>query len=93
MQTSPVAGVITLNPPVLSFNDTGLNVTDGVTQNGLWAVESTGFDWEFSMGQGLTWTRGWCDSFEVNGDGAKMIWVRARDDAGNTSEIVCVNCV
>jgi hypothetical protein len=27
------------------------------------------------------------------GDGAKVIWVRARDDAGNTSEIVRVNCV
>ena len=30
---------------------------------------------------------------EFTGDGAKMIWVRARDDAGNRSEIVHVNCV
>ena len=29
----------------------------------------------------------------MTGDGAKVIWVRARDDAGNKSEIVRVNCV
>ena len=92
-QTPPVAGAVVLQTPVLSFNDTGLNVTDGVTSNGLWAVESAEMDWEFSLDQGVTWTRGSGDSFEVKGDGAKMIWVRARDDAGNTSEIVRVNCV
>jgi len=93
MQTPPVAGAVNLKTPVLSFNDTGLNVTDGLTKNGLWAVESAGIDWEFSLDQGLSWTRGSGASFEVKGDGAKMIWVRARDDAGNTSEIVRVNCV
>lgn len=31
--------------------------------------------------------------FEVKGDGPKMIWVRSKDDAGNTSEIVIVTCV
>lgn len=93
MQTSPVAGAVILKTPVLSFNDTGLNVTDGVTSNGLWAVESAGIDWEFSLDQGVTWMWGSGTSFEVKGDGAKMIWVRARDDAGNTSEIVRVNCV
>jgi hypothetical protein len=77
----------------LSFNDTGLDVTDGVTSNGRWGVESQGIDWEFSLDQGITWTRGSGGSFEVKGDGAKMIWVRARDSAGNTSEIVRVNCV
>jgi hypothetical protein len=89
----PVAGAIILKTPVLSFNDTGLNVTDGVTSNGLWAVESAGIDWEFSLDQGVTWKRGAGASFEVKGDGAKMIWVRARDGAGNTSEVVRVNCV
>jgi hypothetical protein len=92
-QTPPLSGAVILKPPVLSFNDTGLNVTDGVTSNGRWAVESAGIDWEFSLDQGITWTRGSGASFEVKGDGAKMIWVRARDDAGNTSEIVRVNCV
>ncbi len=92
-QTPPVAGTVILKKPVLSFNDTGLNVTDGVTSNGRWGVESQGIDWEFSLDQGVTWTRGSGASFEVKGDGAKMIWVRARDDAGNTSEIVRVNCV
>jgi hypothetical protein len=92
-QTPPVAGAVILKTPVLSFNDTGLNVTDGVTSNGLWAVESGGINWEFSLDQGVTWTRGSRASFEVKGDGAKMIWVRARDNAGNTSEIVRVNCV
>jgi hypothetical protein len=86
-------GTITLQAPVLSFNDTGLSVSDGVTRNGLWAVDSPGIDWEFSLDQGATWTRGMGSSFEVTGDGAKMIWVRARDDAGNRSEIVRVNCV
>ena len=33
-QTPPVAGAVVLKAPVLSFNDTGLNVTDGVTNNG-----------------------------------------------------------
>ncbi len=92
-QTPPVAGAVILKTPVLSFNDTGLDVTDGVTSNGRWGVESQGIDWEFSLDQGITWTRGSGGSFVVKGDGAKMIWVRARDDAGNTSEIVRVNCV
>jgi len=92
-QTPPATGSVILKAPVLSFNDTGLNVSDGVTSNGRWGVESQGTDWEFSLDQGATWTRGSGASFEVKGDGAKMIWVRARDDAGNTSEIVRVNCV
>ncbi len=86
-------GAVILKAPVLSFTDTGLSVSDGVTHNGLWAVDSPGIDWEFSLDQGATWTRGIGSSFEVTGDGAKMIWVRARDDAGNKSEIVRVNCV
>jgi len=89
----PSAGSVVLKAPVLSFNDTGLNVTDGVTSNGRWGVESQGVDWEFSLNQGASWMRGSGGSFEVKGDGAKMIWVRARDNAGNTSEIVRVNCV
>lgn len=93
MQPPPVAGAVILRPPVLSFNDTGLSITDGVTSNGRWAVESAGIDWEFSLDQGSSWTRGSGASFTVTGDGAKVIWVRARDDAGNTSEIVRVNCV
>ena len=92
-QTPAAAGAVILKAPVLSFNDTGLNVTDGVTSNGRWGVESQGIDWEFSLDQGASWTRGSGAFFEVAGDGAKMIWVRARDDAGNTSEIVRVNCV
>jgi len=92
-QTPPATGAVVLKAPVLSFNDTGLDVTDGVTSNGRWGVESQGIDWEFSLDQGINWTRGSGGSFEVKGDGAKMIWVRARDDAGNTSEIVRVNCV
>jgi len=88
-----VKAAVTLRAPVLSFNDTGLSVSDSITSNGLWAVESPGIDWEFSLDQGTTWTRGIGASFEVTGDGAKMIWVRARDDAGNKSEIVRVNCV
>ncbi len=87
------AATVVLKTPVLSFNDTGLSVSDGVTRNGLWAVESAGVDWEFSLDQGVSWTRGSGASFEVTEDGAKMIWVRARDNAGNTSEIVRVNCV
>jgi hypothetical protein len=90
---TPLTGAVVLKTPVLSFNDTGLDVTDGITSNGRWGVESQGIDWEFSLDQGVSWTRGSGASFVVKGDGAKMIWVRARDDAGNTSEIVRVNCV
>ena len=93
MQPPPATGAVILKAPVLSFNDTGLNVSDGVTRNGRWGVESSDMDWEFSLDQGVTWTRGVGASFDVMGDGAKVIWVRARDDAGNTSEIVRVNCV
>jgi hypothetical protein len=81
-----------LAKPVLSFTDTGLSVTDGVTQIGAWQVSSLE-GWEYSFDMGNTWIRGLGDSFEVLGDGAKTIWVRARDDLGNTSEIVVVSCV
>jgi hypothetical protein len=90
---TPKAGVVKLKAPVLSFNDTGLSVSDGVTHNGLWGVDSADIDWEFSFDLGATWTRGQGNTFEVKDDGAKTIWVRARDDAGNTSEIVRVRCV
>jgi hypothetical protein len=81
-----------LTKPVLSFSDTGLNVSDGVTHIGAWQVSSIE-SWEVSFDMGATWTRGQGDSFNVQGDGAKTIWVRARDDLGNTSEIVVVSCV
>ncbi|MFY7906412.1 MAG: hypothetical protein ACOVO0_09760, partial [Burkholderiaceae bacterium] len=77
---------------MLSFTDTGLSVTDGITQIGAWQVSSLEA-WEYSFDMGVTWTRGHGDSFDVQGDGAKTIWVRARDDIGNTSEIVMVTCV
>lgn len=92
-QTTPKVGTVKLKAPVLSFNDTGLSVSDGITRNGLWDVDSADIGWEFSLDQGATWTRGQGNTFEVKEDGAKMIWVRARDDAGNTSEIVSVGCV
>lgn len=81
-----------LKKPVLSFSDTGLSVTDGVTRIGAWKVSSLE-GWEYSFNMGATWTRGQADFLDVQGDGAKTIWVRARDDMGNTSEIVMVTCV
>lgn len=81
-----------LEKPVLSFTDTGLSVTDGVTRVGAWQV-STLEGWEYSFDMGNSWNRGLGDFFDVVGDGAKTIWVRARDDLGNTSEIVMVSCV
>jgi hypothetical protein len=78
--------------PVLTFSDTGLSVTDGVTRIGAWRVNSPEI-WEFSFDLGKTWVRGQGDTFNVEGDGAKTIWVRARDNIGNTSEITMVNCV
>ena len=88
-----VPGQITLSAPVLTFTDTGLSVTDGITRIGMWRVDTPSLDWEFSLDQGVTWTRGVGSNFEVKGDGAKMIWVRTRDNAGNKSEIVKVNCI
>ena len=84
MQSTSTNGGVILKAPVLSFNDSGFSVSDGITRFGRWAVESE-IEWEFSLNQGASWTRGVGASFEVTGDGAKMIWVRARDDAGNTS--------
>ena len=81
-----------LAKPVLSFSDTGLSVSDGVTHIGAWQVSSLE-SWEYSFDMGATWTRGQGDFFDVQGDGAKTIWVRARDDLGNTSEIVVVSCI
>lgn len=90
---APPAAAVTLKAPVLSFTDTGLSVSDGITRNGLWSVTSDDLAWEFSLDMGRSWIRGVGASFEVQGDGPKMIWVRTRDDAGNTSEIVMVTCV
>jgi len=91
---APAAGSAILAPPRLSFTDTGLSVTDGVTRTGLWDVASTdGVGWEYSLDFGKNWSRGTGNSFEVMGDGQKTIWVRARDDLGNTSEIVVANCM
>ena len=81
-----------LAKPALSFSDTGLSVTDGITRIGAWGVNSPE-SWEYSFDMGATWIRGQGDSFDVQGDGAKTIWVRARDDNGNKSEIVMVSCV
>ena len=88
----PVLGAVILPKPVLTFSDTGLSVTDGVTRIGAWRVNTPEI-WEFSFDLGATWIRGQGDTFDVQGDGAKTIWVRARDSMGNASEIVMVNCV
>jgi len=89
----PPAPVV-LPRPVLSFNDTGISVTDGLTFNGKWSVGSLldGLGWEWSVDQGRTWIRGDGDSFVVAGDGAKLIWARTFDGLGNVSEIVMVTC-
>jgi hypothetical protein len=92
MSPSPEKVPKVLPKPVLSFSDTGLSVSDGVTHIGAWQVSSIE-SWEVSFDMGATWTRGQGDFFNVQGDGAKTIWVRARDDLGNTSEIVVVSCV
>jgi hypothetical protein len=89
----PRAAAVVLKPPVLSFTDTGLSVSDGVTRNGLWSVTSDDLAWEYSLDQGTTWVKGVGNSFEVLREGAQMIWVRTRDDLGNTSETVMVSCV
>lgn len=81
-----------LAKPVLFFTDTGLSMTDGTTRIGAWRVNSPE-NWEFSFDRGITWMRGQGDSFNVQGDGAKTIWVRAFDNMGNTSEIEMVSCV
>lgn len=92
MSPAPAPMARVLAKPLLSFTDTGLSVTDGITHIGAWQVSSLEA-WEYSFDMGITWTRGQGDSFDVQGDGAKTIWVRARDDLGNTSEIVIVSCV
>lgn len=92
MPSTPERVFRVLPKPVLSFTDTGLSVTDGTTRIGAWRVNSPE-NWEFSFDRGATWIRGQGDSFDVQGDGAKTIWVRAFDNMGNTSEIEMVSCV
>jgi len=92
-QQTQAPSTMTLTPPVLSFTDTGLSVTDGITRTGLWRVDAPSLEWEFSLDEGVTWTLGVGTTFEVKGDGAKKIWVRTRDNAGNKSEIIKVSCV
>ena len=93
MVSPPASSAPTLAPPTLRFTDTGLSVSDGVTRTGLWSVgTSGGLGWEFSVDLGRTWARGEGGGFEVKGDGQKTIWVRARDDQGNLSEVVVVQC-
>jgi hypothetical protein len=99
----PVPSVTTATPvvviankppqPKLSLTDTGLNVTDGVTQNGLFAVTNDGFSWEYSLNSGASWTRGVGGSFELKGDGPKTIWARSFDAVGNLSDVAVANCV
>ena len=85
---------VVLPRPVLSFNDTGISVTDGLTFNGKWSVGSLldGLGWEWSIDQGRTWIRGDGDSFVVAGEGTRLIWARTFDGLGNFSEIVMVSC-
>jgi len=85
---------VVLPPPVLSFNDTGVSVSDGITFNGKWSVAALldGLGWEYSLDMGRTWIRGEGEGFEVAGDGRKTIWVRSFDQQGNTSEIVMTSC-
>jgi len=98
--TAPVAPGDTTRPPVvlpapmLSFNDTGVSVSDGITFNGKWSVAALldGLGWEYSLDMGRSWIRGEGDGFEVTGDGRKTIWVRSFDQFGNTSEIVMTSC-
>lgn len=87
-------GKVVLPKPVLSFNDTGVSVSDGLTFNGKWSVASLfdGLGWEWSVDQGRTWIRGEGDSFVVAGDGTKLIWARTFDGKGNFSEVVMVSC-
>jgi len=94
---TPAAGApspMALPPPVLSFTDTGISVTDGLTSNGRWSVTSPldGLGWEYSLDMGRTWIRGDGDSFEVTGEGPQTIWARTFDVNGNTSEIVMTSC-
>ncbi len=92
MPPTPEKVIRFLPKPVLSFTDTGLSVSDGTTRIGAWSVNSPE-SWEFSFDRGTTWIRGQGDSFDVQGDGPKTIWVRAFDNMGNTSEIEMVSCV
>ena len=82
-----VPASVVLPRPVLSFNDTGVSVSDGLTFNGKWSVGSLfdGLGWEWSVDQGRTWIRGEGDSFVVAGDGSKLIWARTFDGKGNFS--------
>jgi hypothetical protein len=91
---TPPRPAVVLPPPVLSFNDTGISISDGLTFNGKWSVTSPldGLGWEYSLDMGRTWTKGEGDGFEVSGDGPKTIWVRTFDVFGNTSEIVMTSC-
>lgn len=90
MPPVPVPQAVVLKAPVLAFTDTGLSVSDGIARNGLWSVTSDEPAWEDSLDQGRTWTHGAGGAFEVRSDGAKMVWVRARDGLGNTADIVIV---
>ncbi|NDA56521.1 MAG: hypothetical protein EBX61_09580, partial [Betaproteobacteria bacterium] len=68
-----------LPPPTLSFSDTGISLSDGLTQDGKWTVSSLqGLGWEYSLDLGQSWTAGTGNFFVVQGDGPKMIWVRTR---------------
>ena len=89
----PPATSIVLAPPQLRFSDTGFSVSDAITRDGRWSVVSEGVGWEVSLDLGKNWVKGSGEGFEVKGDGPRTIWVRARDDRGNTSEVVVVGCV
>jgi hypothetical protein len=92
--SAPPRPAVPIPAPTLSFSDTGVSVSDGLTFNGKWSVAALldGLGWEYSLDMGRTWIRGEGDGFEVTGDGPRTIWVRAVDQQGNTSEIVMASC-
>jgi hypothetical protein len=79
LDTTPPAA-----PTLALKNDTDI-VNDRITRDGTIEVSGleTGAIWEFSTDKGVNWTRGSGTTFEVTGDGPKVVTVHQIDLSGN----------
>ncbi|WP_305607344.1 Ig-like domain-containing protein, partial [Rhodoferax sp.] len=91
--TFTLDGTAAAAPTLALVADTGISVTDSITNNGTVGVSGleTGATWEYSTTGDTGWVTGSGTSFMVSGDGVKSAIVRQTDAAGNVSQSGTLN--
>lgn len=73
--------------PVISLQEDTGESGDGLTRNGRVIISGieTGASWQYSL-DGANWLSGSGNSLTLSGDGAKSLWLKQTDLAGNISD-------